>query len=57
MYLHVLMPQSHCAESTAKWWRFEFDRVVILAMTMIINSNSVLMRVASAARILCTQHE
>ncbi len=29
MYLHVLMPQSHCAESTAKWWRFEFDRVVI----------------------------
>ncbi len=51
------MPQSHCAESTPEWGRidnsslFEWSFLVILAMTMTINSNSVLLiHVASAGR-------
>ncbi len=57
--LVVLMPQSHCAESTPEWgWidnssLFEWSFLVILAMTMTmtINSNSVLLiRVASAGQ-------
>ncbi len=56
-YQNLFMPQSHCAESTPQWGRidnsslFGWSFLVILAMTMTINLNSVLLfLVASAGR-------
>ncbi len=60
--VHV-MPKSYCAESTAEWGRIDYSSLygwsflVILAMTMTIHSNSVLlMRVASADQYESFEH-
>ncbi len=61
--LYYLMPLSHCAESTAEWGRidhsslYRWSFLVILAMTMTMDSNSVLlMCVASAGEYKSFEH-